>query len=124
MRKVFAVLAVALMVIAGCGDDEPSGPRVPNLSGAWSGSAGGFTFAITLTESEGGILEGNGSASGPGFADAIEVSGRHAHPSVSLTVLPSQFDPMNFQGTLSDDRTINGTLNGSGFNNFALTLRR
>lgn len=124
MRKLFAVLSLVLLSLAGCGDDGPSEPEIPSLTGAWSGSASGYTFNLTMTESAGGILDGNGSINGPGFAAAMEVSGRHAHPSVSLTIVPAGFEPLNFQGTMADDRTINGTLNGSGFNNFALTMRR
>jgi hypothetical protein len=72
----------------------------------------------------GGAVTGTGTISGAGTPLAITVTGTHSHPNVSLNANAPGFEPMNFQGTFTNDNTINGTLNGSGFDNFALTLQR
>ena len=103
---------------------------IPTTSGRWSGSAQGtllglFTLNLKLSESEAGEIIGNGNIVNA-VNVAIVVTGTRAHPNVSMNLDLSSggFAPINYSGQLVDDNTITGTLNGSGFTNFAMTIRR
>jgi len=120
--KKLAVLAL-ILALAACGGDA-TGPKTPSVSGGWTGTvmeAGSLN--LTLVETS-GTLTGSGSLSAGTFAAALTVTGAHAHPNVSLTMKSAGYEDMNFAGTMTDDRTIAGTLNGSGFSGQAVTLRR
>lgn len=125
--KLLPVLAVVL-TLAACGDDDPSGPStpaIPTATGQWTGTASGISFSFTLSEASNGSITGSGSASAPTGSIAMTVrSGTHAHPNISLTLGGEGFEDANFQGAFAGDNTITGSINGSGFNNFALTLQR
>ncbi len=123
MRAVRLLPLLLLLVFAAACGDSPSQPRTPSIDGAWSGSAAGFTLNLVLASGAAGV-SGNGTVSGEGTSIAVTATGTHVHPNVALTLQATGFQDLNFQGQFTDDNTINGTLNGSGFNNFALTLRR
>ena len=115
------------LVLAGC--DPPVG-----LSGVWTGSTsaqvGGFSFNLTLTESEQGVVAGAGRFINPNSLtspfSAVNVTGAHAHPAVNLHILFSgNTVPTSFSGTL--DRTLTvmrGALFGSGFTGDSIRLVR
>lgn len=118
MRKLFAILGLAVLAACG-GDDGPTEPVIPVVTGQWTAAVDNETLSMTVT-STGQTFSGSGSWG----SDAIGVTGTHAHPNVSMIFTFSQYQPINFQGTFSDDNTISGALNGSGFNNYAATFRR
>jgi hypothetical protein len=124
MRPVVAtVAAVILFLSAGCGGDRVTG--VPtSISGRWAGAASGTSVSMQLTES--GIeVSGAGVFTDASGASQISVSGTYHQPAVSLTLqFPNtNFNPVFLSGTASAD-VITGALNGSGYNNFAITLAR
>lgn len=121
MRKVFATLL--LLAAVGCGDKGPTEPPIPVLTGGWQGNTGGATVTMTLSAA-GPSLSGSGNLSGAGGALALQITGTHAHPSVSLTFTAPGYQPLNFQGTMQGDRSIVGTLSGSGYNNDPITFHR
>ncbi|MFW6085161.1 MAG: hypothetical protein ACODAA_08110 [Gemmatimonadota bacterium] len=123
MRALSAGILALMLVVTACGDDAPTEPETPTVNGSWTGSGGDFSFDLTLSESESGSISGSGTAE----ADeplSLTISGTHAHPDVSLTMSSSGYSDLNFSGEFSGDDTIHGSLNGSGFDNFALTLNR
>jgi hypothetical protein len=79
-------------------------------------------LALTLNESD-GTVTGTGTLSTAGDAIALTITGNYAPPNVSLQMNAAGFEPMNLSGTVAEDE-IDGTLNGSGFVNIAVTLAR
>ncbi len=71
-----------------------------------------------------GVVSGNGTVSAGAQSIPITVTDTHAHPNVSLTAQATGYPDMNFQGQFTDNNTITGALNGAGFTNLPLTLRR
>jgi hypothetical protein len=131
-RKLFFVpMLLALTLAAACTESatSPVAPPVvpppadPVASGAWAGTVQGMTVTLTLAESN-NTIAGSGNISAPGSSLALTATGTRAHPSVALTLRASGFEDMNFQGNFSGNNMIVGTLNGSGFSNEGLTLRR
>lgn len=125
MRWKFLLPLAVVLSLGACGDDGPAAPEVPTATGRWLGTASGISFDLTLSEAANGSVSGSGSASSASGAISFTVrSGTHAHPSISLTLGGEGFEDANLQGTFSSNNVISGTLNGSGFNNFGLTLNR
>lgn len=128
MRPVSHLYVLAILITAltlACSDSL--GPESV-VNGTWTGSGSDgsatFTSTVTLNESK-GTISGSGNLTGPGGAVAITVTGTHTGASVSLTLAITGFQPANFTGTVAaDGLRMNGTLNGSGFQNFVLTLTR
>ncbi len=121
----YLVVGLALL-IAACGDGGSTEPDVPDVQGQWNGSfntnVGSGTLALTLNEANGNVT-GTGTLGTAGDALALTVTGNYAPPNVSLQMTSPGFEPMNLSGTVSEDE-IDGTLNGSGFVNIAVTLAR
>lgn len=116
-----ALLSVSLMA---CGGDSTEPAPTPTATGTWIGSATGVTLTATITESASGSLSGSGNFNGPEGAVAVTITGTHTHPSISFTMTSTGFTDVNYAGSFTGNNTIQGTLNGSGFVNFALTLLR
>jgi hypothetical protein len=123
MRRFAVVPIMALALLLGACRDS-TGPRSATMTGSWSGSSGGVTLNMILSEGSGGAITGTGSIAGEGGSLALTISGTHPHPNVGLTLASPGFDPMNFAGTFVNNNLVSGTLNGSGFLDFAITLHR
>ena len=123
MRAPLAVLAV--LFLAACSDsNEPS--RI-EIEGSWTGqfaTSGGtpVTLNMTLIETNGAVT-GNSTLVTSGGSIAETVTGTYSPPSVSLQFHSDGFEDSNLSGTVGES-TLTGTLNGSGFNNIAITLQR
>ncbi len=52
------------------------------------------------------------------------MTGGNVHPSVALTMSASGYEDLKFGGKFTDKNTVVGTLYGSGFSDFAITLAR
>jgi len=121
-------LVVGLMLLAaGCGGgDGTTEPNEPEVEGRWNGpintNVGSGSLALTLTETD-GTVTGNGTLSVTGDALALTVTGTYAPPNLSLEMTSAGFEAMNLSGEVSEEE-IDGTLNGSGFVNIAVTLTR
>lgn len=126
MQKFLSVLALlAVMVFAAaCGDSGTgSEPRKFSTTGRWTGTASQTTVTVTLNENSGNIT-GSGNVTGGGESLAVNVTGTNAANAISMTLTAAGFQPVNFTGNITSATSMNGTLNGSGFENFALTLNK
>jgi hypothetical protein len=123
-RRIPALLLVCASLA--CGDS--SGPSAPSMTGTWSGntSAGGvpFTFSMTVTAA-GQQVSGNGQFMVQGGGSVVfTVAGNHVHPNVSLTIMATGSQDAIYTGSFTNNSSISGQLNGSGFVNVGLTLNR
>ncbi len=121
------LLVGLMLLVTGCGGgDGSTQPDDPEVEGQWNGpintDGGSGSLAVTLTETD-GTVTGTGTLSVTGDALALSITGTYAPPNVSLQMSAPGYEPMNLSGEVSDEE-IDGTLNGSGFVNIAVTLRR
>jgi hypothetical protein len=114
----------------GNGHGSNSDDSTPSLSGTWIGNIISedditgerliLNLRLVLTQ-KGNDITGSGSLE----TVPIEiVTGIYIYPSVSLTLDSFGAPPAYFQGTFSDANTIAGSVDGSGFTNDPLTLKR
>lgn len=150
IRAVLTGLAFAAS-LAACGDDEltpPSGPQ--EATGVWRGAAtvdttagAGFgatdSISMVLSEGAGNDITGAGTIrrirSGDRGNDgstsrAFTVQGVNIFPEVVLTLRTSASAGtdgdvlINYSGEFISDDLVTGTLNGGGFNNRRIRIRR
>jgi hypothetical protein len=129
LSRVIVILLFATVVIMGCGDDDsPTTPANPTMDGTWQGTIRGGVALYSLENlSQSGnnvtgtviVISNTGVVFGPG-----SVSGTNTYPDVSLSLSIPGYQAMTFTGSFSDDNTVAGVLNGSGFVNEPLTLVR
>lgn len=133
--SVLAVVSLLTFITLGCG--EGLTPDTADLSGQWSGSSGDVTLNLTLSEASDGSLSGSGSIAGPGDSFSLTVtSGTHTGNSFSMVLNASGIqEDATYSGTvavLSESGStgpdgqvqLQGQLDGSGFDNFQITLNR
>ena len=107
--------------------DNPVEPDEPTLTGRWTGQT---TIQGVPLSMDVQLQDNGGSISGAGTMVLVEplaitTTGVYNFPSVTLTVRSNDFDDMSFTGDLgADGNSISGGMRGSGFDNFAFTLRR
>jgi hypothetical protein len=127
MKRVLPVLALFAMMlvsITGCKkESNPVQPPPPSMSGNWAASAGGYTFTFTLTENNGAI-SGMGQQQWASGTLAHTITGTHVHPNVTMTFKATGYQDTNFQGSFTNDNTVAGKLNGSGWVDQAISLLR
>lgn len=107
---------------AGTPQSVPVSLTIPTATGGWSGNNSGITLSVVLAET-GGTVSGSGTLAGT-TSLAVTVAGTHAHPTLSLTFAAPGFQPSVFIGSYTASNTVSGTINGSGFVNFPMTLTR
>jgi hypothetical protein len=125
-----ACLCVALtLTLAGCGGaDGGTGPgNGPDVEGTWAGTvsaANGSSATLRIS-----VTENNRNVTGLGWLRiatdslGLSVSGSYTAPDIVATISSQGFEPMTLEATVSEDRMV-GVLDGSGFENRAITLRR
>ncbi len=136
-RTLMLPLLLSMAVgVAGCDGDETGPLDRVDVSGFWVGRTDGLetaddrTFELLLREEEedDGEIEGSGSIQGPTSSIAVLVEGQNVFPDVSLTLISEQFSDgrqlINFRGEFISEDVIRGKLNGGGFNDEPLRLRR
>lgn len=123
MRLGILLPVLLLAALVAC--DDPTGGSTPiSIIGSWTGSTAGVNVTMTLSGA-GSTVSGSGSVSGPGGNLAMQVSGTRAFNDLTLTItFEEDFEPATFTGTVQSSTTISGTLDGSGFDNDALTLTK
>jgi hypothetical protein len=96
-----------------------------DVAGTYAGTNQPISVNLTLTNA-GTAVTGTGTISDGVNNFSVTVSGSFNAPNVNLSMTSPQLQgPVTLTGTVSDDgRTINATLNGSGLNNFTITLNR
>ena len=113
--------ALAVSVL-GCGD-KILGPT-STLDGVWAGTSPGFTFTMTLAQTD-TVITGTAVIAGIGGFAEFTVDGTMVSRVVKLNVSATGFDPMKYDATLSTSQAVlNGTLDGSGFNKLAVSLHK
>jgi len=105
-------LAILVLFATACGDDV-------GVSGVWTGAtAGGVGFTFTMVETPQGVVSGSGRVLNGLSPLPINVTGAHAHPTLSLTIdFPRvNLSPISYQGTFNASMSaVKGALYGSGF---------
>jgi hypothetical protein len=130
MRRALILPLVLLLAgfLTACDSSDPDPVQNnPALSGQWRGTATvqGSTLTVNLQ-----IVENNGVVNGNGTITlanpvAVSATGTYNFPSVALTIRSSGLEDLNFTGTLgADGRSLSGSMSGSGFDNFAITLSK
>jgi hypothetical protein len=124
---VLIAAAVAGVIWAGC--QSSSGPSNPRLTGTFSGSSpccGGGTMTLTMSLTQTGTtVSGSGTWTTPNTTQAMTIAGTMNFPNLSLTLTTPGFNPMVITGTLNQaGNQISGAINGSGFNNAAITFSK
>lgn len=122
-RSLVATVALAVF-LNGCGGDSTGPNERANLNGQWTGvvtiGESSATMSLTLTHNrDTNAIQGAGTFG----SFAVSASGTFARPTVTLTLTSTGYEDMNFTGT-HDDGVITGRLNGSGFLNDPLVLRK
>jgi hypothetical protein len=123
IRTVRLLLALTFVGSA-CGDS--TSPEV-SVSGRWLGTitSGGATATFNLTLAQTGTsVTGNGTIVTSLESVALSASGTFVTPNLSLTISAQGYEQMNYSGRLVTDIQIDGTLNGSGFNNHVVNIVR
>lgn len=118
LRRTAALIFLAGLII-GC---KSQGPKILSMTGSWRATSSGVTITLTLNEN-GKSITGSGTVQGSSSV-AVDVTGMHEHPSVSLTLAAQGYAPMNFTGSFDGDNSVSGTLNGSGAVNEPATFLR
>lgn len=129
-RAIRSAIGAVLLVsfsLTSIGCDDNTVEAEPTLSGSWFGTTtvqgATFTVDLQMTENSGNV-NANGTIV---FVDpiAVNATGTYNFPTVSMTIRSSGLADLNFNGTLSaDGNSLTGSMRGSGFDNFSVTLRR
>jgi hypothetical protein len=119
-----SALIIALL-LAACRDGGAELPRRITAAGTWMGTVGaGATATMRLTMTQRGTrVTGRGSILAGAEALRLTASGSYSAPVLVLTISAPGFEPMRLSGAVAE-RTVTGTLSGSGFESSAVTLMR
>jgi hypothetical protein len=123
---------VAATLSAACSDGGGTEPETSSLTGVWSGDMvtpppANAPRSIRLT-----LQETNTNVTGSGeIADVngvpyytCTVSGTHVDAAIEVTLDSPGFAPVSLTGNFTNASTITATLNGGGFVNTPVTLKR
>lgn len=107
---------------------EVSGQRradqsLPILAGRWSGPVAGLEAMYLSLSQDGGSVSGTGSLVHLDNMIPFDVTGIYYKPIFVLTLTAQGREPFNFSGSATAT-TLSGTLDGSGYSNIRMTLRR
>lgn len=127
LARLFTLTALLVLPLGLLGCDSGGDESDPTVTGSWTGNANfegsQVTLSLQLTERD-QLINGSGSIQLVNTV-AVSASGTHNFPNVSLTLTSTGLEDLNFQGTLSGDgNSLSGSLSGSGFENFGITLRK
>lgn len=120
MRRFPAVLAIA--AVLGCGSDI-LGP-VQTVDGQWLGVQNGYSVSLSLAQND-TIVTGVAEIVGIGGSGSGTVSGTFVYPTLNVTItVPGTVD-VNYKGAMSQTQAkIFGKLNGSGFDNLEVDIKK
>lgn len=121
--------AVLVVVLSAC--QLSTVPDVPTAAGRWTGigTSGLFTIFeifLQLEEDPTGRLTGTAQLTSPGRPsfDFVLRNGAHGHPDILVSLFSPNNVDVNYSGRFVSPDSITGLLNGSGFNNVPLSIRR
>jgi hypothetical protein len=114
----FAALAFTLACFP-----DTLGP-VQTIDGQWSGIQNGFSMSL-IVDQDGNAVTGYADiGSVAGYIEG-EVTGTFDYPNVDLTIQVPNVVPITYKGTLSSTQAvISAKLNGGGFDNLQLDVRK
>ena len=116
-------IVLALVILVGCGGDDILGP-VMTVDGTWNGTANGVQFSLGMTQTD-TLVTGNALANGVGGQAFGVVSGSFKYPDLKLTIQLDNAVPITYTATMSQSQAkISGTINGSGFANAGLEVKK
>jgi hypothetical protein len=120
MRKILFFAALAAVVACG---DAPLAP-VQTVDGSWSGEDNGFSLSLVMVQSD-TLVSGSALIANVAGANQGTLAGTFAYPTIHLTLTFPGFDPVKYDGTMSQaEAKIFGTLNGSGIVNTEVDVRK
>jgi len=131
MRR-WLLLSFATLALVACGSPTELEPSGPSVTGSWTGiGQDGFNFfdlSLALTEGPSGKISGTARlahvVASQGAFDFVVRNGAHGHPDVLVSLYTTGRVDVNYSGRFISEHTIEGFMNGSGFNNVAITLNR
>ena len=94
---------------------------VLSLNGRWAGEKDTVSISLRLVHVD-TVLTGSGTLNGP--ATAVRVVGSFHDPIVRLTLTALDSSVTTFSGSLVDNNTMKGLLNGGRLSNFQVTIFR
>ena len=94
---------------------------VLSLNGRWAGEKDTVSISLRLVHVD-TVLTGSGTLNGP--ATAVRVVGSFHDPAVRLTLTALDSSVTTFSGSLVDNNTMKGLLNGGRLSNFQVTIFR
>lgn len=117
-----------VLVLGGCGGGDSAGPgSAVDVAGTWSGrvsAANGMSATLEIDVSESASrLSGTGWLIVTGDSLGLSVSGSYDPPNMQAVISSQGFEPMDLTATVSEGEMV-GTLDGSGFENRGITLKR
>ena len=129
IRKVVLVLScVVLVVVLTSCKDGPTSPAEYKVDGEWGGVLYEvFNIFLSLKEVKGYVygIHGEGTISVTGGSSVeLQVMGDREGTHVFLEIIPSGFQQFFFDAKLEDPNTLRGVVNGSGFINEKLVLKK
>jgi len=113
------MLAAALA----CSGNETVQPTPGPLDGDWSGVSSGLTAAFRFDQVD-DKLRGTGTLSTINASIPVNIRGSVVDSTVVFAITATGSQGLSFSGRLTDPDTIDGQLDGSGFNAFLITLHR
>jgi opacity protein-like surface antigen len=117
------VWSIVLAAVLACSGNETVQPTPGPLDGDWSGVSSGLTAAFRFDQVD-DKLQGRGTLSTVNASIPVGIRGSFVDSTVTFAITAAGSQGLTFTGTLTDPDTIDGQLDGSGFNAFPLTLHR
>jgi hypothetical protein len=96
------------------------------LAGHWYGSSTNYSLTLDLTDAN-GTVGGSGTIGGAGINGQvilITVTGAEQSHTFDITLSAPNHASATYGGTVPNDTTMSGTINGSGFTSAQLAVYR
>ncbi len=122
MRRLFA--ALMLVAVAACGSETLA--PVNTVDGSWTGTASGYELSLALAQNDSGGVNGNVVLAGRLGQVFGTATGVFVYPELQLTInVEGADEPMTYVGEMSStEARIDGVLNGSGFDNLQIGVKK
>jgi hypothetical protein len=121
MRRLFA--ALLLVAAAACGSETLA--PVNTVDGSWAGTGGTIQLSLGLIQDDTGAVNGNVAMAGQLGVVNGTATGTFVYPNLQLSIDIPGLESAIYSGVMSTtEARINGTLNGSGFVNQEIDLKK
>jgi len=122
-RRTIAVAFAPCLLLSAC--HSGAGPQ-GLLAGHWYGSSTYYSLTLDMTDAN-GTIGGSGTLGGAGINGQvilITVTGAEQSRTFDITLSAPNHTPATYGGTVPNDTTMTGTINGSGFTSAQLSVYR